>query len=120
MSLRWAAPRFLVHFLWEFVQMNVEINIPSLAAAKSNPPPIARRTELLRRRVVQGTVWSHRVVFPPKPCPLLLGVLHVLELHPLEELVTQSTVKRFYISILPGACCGYRYRLRPHTRQPVH
>ena len=49
----WAAPRFLVHFKWELVQNNVDIFAFSVNVASVNPPLVARRTELLRCRVLQ-------------------------------------------------------------------
>jgi len=79
----WAAPRFLVHSLWEFLTRNAQIT----SRLFDGPPLVASRTELLRRRVVQRAVRSHRIVFPSEPRSLFPGVLHVLELHPLEELV---------------------------------
>src|SRR5208337_2984892 len=85
-----------------------------------DPFLVTGRAELFRRRVLQRAMRPDGVVFPPVPCRLFPSVRHALEFHPLQELVTQSTVKRFYISILPGASRGYRDRLRPHTRQPVH
>jgi hypothetical protein len=81
---------------------------------------VAGRAELFRRSVAQRTMRPDRVVFPAKPCPSRLCIRHALEFLPLKELVAQSTVKRFYISILPGASHGDRDRSRPHTRQPVH
>src|SRR5271157_5089041 len=85
-----------------------------------DPFLVTGRAELFRRRVLQRAMRPDGVVFPPVQCRLFPSVRHALEFHPLQELVTQSTVKRFYISILPGASRGYRDRLRPHTRQPVH
>jgi len=85
-----------------------------------DPFLVTGRAELFRRRVPQRAMRPDGVVFPPVPCRLFPSVRHGLEFHPLPELVTQSTVKRFYISILPGDSRGYRDRLRPHTRQPVH
>ena len=52
-EVKWAAPRFLVHSLWEFVTGNVEIKLASFDIPLACPPLLAGRAELLRCRVRQ-------------------------------------------------------------------
>src|SRR6185312_9634033 len=80
---------------------------------------VARGGELLGRLVAQRTVWTHRVVFAPKPPPFLSGVAVVLELLTLQELVTKATVERLADPVLPRAARRHLDRLGPLRRQPA-
>ncbi len=64
---------------------------------------ITGRAELFRRRIAQRAVRPDRVIFPPVPERLRSSIRNILEFYPLQEFVTQPTVKRFDIAILPGA-----------------
>src|SRR6185369_1919791 len=69
--------------------------------------------ELLGRLIIQRAVRTYRVVLPPKPAPFFPGVPVVLELLALQELVSETAVKRLADSVLPRTSRRHRDRLGP-------
>src|SRR5271157_1578349 len=71
---------------------NLHANRLTYVCTLIDPFLVTGRAELFRRRVLQRAMRPDGVVFPAVPCRLFPSVRHALEFHPLQELVTQSTV----------------------------
>src|SRR5271170_1282977 len=80
---------------------------------------VAFLTEFSRRLVLDRTVRPDRVVFPPEPARLGSSVRHALELHSLQELVSQPTVKRLDVTVLPRASRLHGNRFGTDLLPPV-
>src|SRR5439155_23280940 len=63
----WAAPRFLVHFKWEYVTTFALMLILSDESFLASSFPVTRSAELPRCRVPQRAVRPDRVVSPAEP-----------------------------------------------------